>query len=384
MRVLSILLIFAISVEVCHSQTNGPIWPGRQPDGSMLLPNQWSLRPAGSRQIELGDFPVNVALTPDGRYAAVLHCGYSHHEVEVVDLADGTVTCRTNVQEAFYGVTFSADGQRLYCSGASGEDIHTFHFHEGQLERTGNLRLHKPRDTGVPCGLAIDNAGEKLYAANLWSSRISCVDLKTKSVCDAVLDTNAETIPLTPQEGDDLDTRAATKRAWAAELARFSNTSGAFPYACVLDPKRHRLYVSLWGAAAVAVLDTRTNLMIARWETGQHPCEMVLSRDGKRLFVANANENTVSEIDTITGRTIETLWATLFPDSPRGTTPNSLALSPDEKTLFVANANINAIAVFDVSDPGRIRYGPVAGTRSLQTQNRQQRLNRDSEKRPRS
>jgi hypothetical protein len=30
--------------------------PGLQPDGSMLLPNLWSLRPAGS-QIELADFP---------------------------------------------------------------------------------------------------------------------------------------------------------------------------------------------------------------------------------------------------------------------------------------------------------------------------------------
>ncbi|HUA39573.1 MAG TPA: hypothetical protein VMA35_14365, partial [Candidatus Sulfopaludibacter sp.] len=31
--------------------------PGLRPDGSALLPNQWSLRPAG-RQVELGDFPV--------------------------------------------------------------------------------------------------------------------------------------------------------------------------------------------------------------------------------------------------------------------------------------------------------------------------------------
>src|SRR5262249_19059439 len=149
---------------VCFSQTSGPIWPGRQPDGSMLLPNQWSLRPAGSRQIALGDFPVNIAVTPDGRYAAVLHCGYSSHEIEMVKLADGTITCRTNIQEAFYGMTFSADGQKLYCSGASDEDIHTFRFHHGQLEQTADLPLRKSQETGVPCGLAIDPAGKKLYA----------------------------------------------------------------------------------------------------------------------------------------------------------------------------------------------------------------------------
>ncbi len=43
--------------------------PGRRPDGSVLLPNQWSLRPAG-QQIELGDFPVNIAMHPKSRYAA--------------------------------------------------------------------------------------------------------------------------------------------------------------------------------------------------------------------------------------------------------------------------------------------------------------------------
>ena len=40
--------------------------PGRQPDGSVLLPNQWSLRPAGA-QVEMGDFPINVAVHPGGR-----------------------------------------------------------------------------------------------------------------------------------------------------------------------------------------------------------------------------------------------------------------------------------------------------------------------------
>ncbi|MDR3457521.1 MAG: alkaline phosphatase family protein [Verrucomicrobiae bacterium] len=353
MRFLSMCLVLAASAAICPGQTNLTLWPGRQPDGSMLLPNQWSLRPAGSQQIDLGDFPVNIALTPDGRYAAVLHCGYGHHEVELVDLNKGVVTCRTNVAEAFYGLTFSSDGRKLYCSGASGEDIHVFRFHDGQLQGAGILRLRKATDTGVPCGLAINPSGKILYAADLWSSRISCLDLTTKSVCDVALDTNEAPAMLAPQKGaDDFDSRAATKRARAAEMSKHGEVAGAFPYACVLDAKRNRLYVSLWGAAKVAVLDTKATNIIARWDAGQHPCEMVLTRDGRRLFVANANDNTVSVLDTATGRAMETLWATSYPDSPRGATPNSVALSPDEKTLFVANANINAIAVFDVSDPG--------------------------------
>src|SRR5213593_932865 len=59
--------------------------PGRQADGSVLLPNQWSLRPVG-RQVELRDFPVNIALHPGGRFAAVLHAGYSAHQITIVDV----------------------------------------------------------------------------------------------------------------------------------------------------------------------------------------------------------------------------------------------------------------------------------------------------------
>ena len=43
---------------------------------------------------------------------------------------------------------------------------------------------------------------------------------------------------------------------------------------------------SLWGAATVAVLNLKTSQVVARWPVGEHPCEMALSRDGKRLFVA--------------------------------------------------------------------------------------------------
>jgi YVTN family beta-propeller protein len=329
------------------------LWPGMQPDGSMLLPNQWSLRPAG-KQIDLGStLPVNIALSPDGKFAAILHCGYGQHEAVIVDLAAQSVVDRANLGEAFYGITFSPDGRKLYCGGASTEVVYIFDFKEGKLGERKFVRLHPVADVGVPTGLAVDPSGETLYAADMWSSRISKVTLAGKVVTDIAIGSNAApTVALESHAKEDFDTAAAKKRARAIELANATDVNSLFPYGCVLDARHNRLYVSLWGAAAVAVLDTKTDEFIARWPTGEHPCEMVLSKDGKRLFVANANENTVTVLDTQTGRASETLWATLYPNSPPGATPNSLALAPDGKTLFVANANIDAVAVFDVSTPG--------------------------------
>jgi len=79
---------------------------------------------------------------------------------------------------------------------------------------------------------------------------------------------------------------------------------------------------------------------------------LCLSKGGKYLYVANANDNSVSVINTTEQRVIETLNAALFPDAPPGSTSNGLALSADEKKLYVANADNNCLAVFDVEKPG--------------------------------
>ena len=147
------------------------------------------------------------------------------------------------------------------------------------------------------------------------------------------------------------DEAAITKRAEAALDP--ADPTAPYPYACRLDESRGRLYVSLWAQAQVAVIDLKSNQVIARWPTEEHPNEMLLTKNGKLLYVANAHRNTVTVIDTEKGVTTETIWAALYPQSPPGATPNSLALTPDEKLLFIANATINTLAVVDVAGRGR-------------------------------
>ena len=243
----------------------------------MLLPNQWLLRPAGTA-LEPGDFPVNLALSPDGRFAAILHCGYSQHEVILVNLEEKKVVGRASLAESFYGITFSSDGRKLFCSGASAEVIHVFDADKGTLSPAGNIRLRPAEEQGVPAGLAVDSAGRTLYAANLWSSRVSSINLKTKSVHDIVLTTNAGPVRAMPEPpAEDADTAAANKRARAIRLALENDPGAQFPYACALDENHDRLFVSLWGDATVAVVDLKTETVAARWKVGEHPCELGLA-----------------------------------------------------------------------------------------------------------
>ncbi len=340
-------------VETVGNQS-GQVWPGKQPDGSMLLPNQWSLRPAGE-QIPLADFPVNIALHPGGRYAAILHSGFSQHEIWVVDLPNRVVTSKTRIHESFYGLEFDAAGNHLYCSGAGDEVIHAFEFKAGVLENRRELRLRPVEKRGIPAGLALDSPGKTLYVVNLHNHSVDVLDTSGNAPAREIpLAADYTDTRLFPEGADrEFDESAALKREEAARDSAPPSTP--HPYACRVDEKRHRLYVSLWARAAVAVVDLKKGNIAAFWNTQEHPCEMVLSRTGKYLFVANANRNTVSVFDTDTGKNLETIWAALYPHSPPGSTPNSLALSPDEKTLYVANACNNIVAVVDVSRPGKSR-----------------------------
>jgi DNA-binding beta-propeller fold protein YncE len=321
------------------------ILPGLQPNGFTRLHNQQLINPVGD-QVALGDFPVNLAIHRSGRYAAVLHAGYGKHEVRVVDLKTKRIVAIQPLTEAFYGLTFSPDGKRLLCSGGSDEVLHVFAFHAGALQRLPDVRIAAKEDHGVLAGLALSPDGRAVAVSVLFNSKLVCLDLSTGKL--RWTSPLGEPAPdaVRPRSGD--PSAPPNEGAQGRSLAEEDN-----PLAVVWDARRSRIYASLWGTSYVVVLDATDGHLIARWDAGLHPNELMLSSDGDRLFVSNGGFNTVTIMDADTGKAIETLRSSLAPDDLPGSTPDSLALTPDGHTLFVANANNNNIAVFDVSKPGQ-------------------------------
>ena len=336
------LAILAALPAACPTWAADPtpvLWPGHQPDGSVLLPNQWTIKPIGT-QVKVGDFPVNLALHPDGRHLAVLHSGYGQHEIRILDAATRKVLAQWPLDESFYGLAWSPEGTRLYASGAGAEVVHVFDFHDGQVSAPRVLHLRNEKEVGVPAGLAVSADGRALYVAEAWGQRILKIDTATghhlweRSLAPAAA--------------------PATTHPEGVRWQPADHPDAPFPYTCVADEKNHRLYVSLWAGAAVLVLDSRTGTVLARWPVGEHPNEMALGRDG-RLFVAESNRNSVSVIDVRAGQVTEQLSSVRDPATPPGSMPESVALSPDGELLFVANATNNNLAVFDLREPGHSR-----------------------------
>ncbi len=309
-----------------------PTWPGLKLDGRVLLPNGWSLKPAG-RQLKLGDLPVQITQHPTEPILAILHAGYGDHEVVTVDQKTSRIIGRVNVPYSFSGLIFSEDGKQLYVGGGFDDLVHIFDYSQGLLNNRRQLQFpdrkeflaeaapefgetrKKMRAVG---GLAISGDGKTLYTSHVFGHSIGRFDLTTGQFIDELK----------------LD-------------------AGSHPYSILLDKISNRLYVSLWGASKVAVVDASTFKLGGSLETQEHPNELLINKSGSTLFVANANRNTVSVFDTITGKPLATIGTSIAPNAPAGSTPNSLALSPDESLLFVTNANTNDVAVVNVTNPAR-------------------------------
>jgi len=99
-----------------------------KPTGT-VLPTGKTLPEVDGRVGKLNSFPATIALTPDRRYAAMLHAGYGTQQtrgcqsISIFDFSTGKVAdfpddrlSEDAHQSYFMGLVFRADGNHLYAS----------------------------------------------------------------------------------------------------------------------------------------------------------------------------------------------------------------------------------------------------------------------------
>jgi len=361
----ALTLVGAVWVRTTATRTGRDPIP--LPSSKMLLETPGAPQPTNS-------FPVTIALSPNGRYLALLNNGrgtaasgfqqsialFDLRTHQLIDNPDPRLKVNAH-QTYFLGLAFSSDGEQLYASVASrsdpmgdssgdtGNGIAVYRLENGRVTPERFIRIPlQPLARGksptalipavrpgqlipYPAGLAViqGEKGDQILVADNLSDDALLLDASSGRILQRY------------------------------DLSTYTYVPASYPYAVVATRDGKRGYCSLWNASRVAELDLQAG-QVARWiplgppssptQPGSHPTAMLLSPDERKLYVALSNADAVAMIDTATGGVTATLSALLPGQRYAGTYPNALAQSG--ATLFVANASANAVAVFDVGREG--------------------------------
>lgn len=299
-----------LAISIAFSQTLQQMQAKR-----VRLSNGWSLTPAGEN-IPLGDLPLNLVVSPSNKYLAVTNNGQSVQSLQLIDVKSGKVLDDVVIGKSWYGLKFSGDEKYLYASGGNDNWILKYAVNNGKLVLNDSISLGKKWPEKIcPTGIELDDARQLMYVVTKENNSLYVIDLATRKI------------------------------KWQYQLEGDA-------YSCLLSPDKKQLYITCWGCDKLVLFDTEKEKITKQLVVGDNPNEICRTKNGKYLFVANANDNSVSIVDAKQFRVIETLNSALYPGAPSGSTSNGVALSNDEKTLYVANADNNCLAVFDISRPG--------------------------------
>ncbi len=315
MKLIAIVAVLTATISV-YLRCQESILPGKLQGNRVLLPNGWALSPAG-KDLPVGDLPLNLDISPDGRYAVVTNNGAGTQSISIVDIPGWRVTQTILVDKSWLGIRFYDNGRAFALSGANNNVVYLYSFADGTAVLADSIVFGKPwpEEKIWIGGLDIDDDAHTLYAVSRENKRCYIVDIPSKSILKSI--------------------------PFEAPL-----------YTVLVSHTNPYVYLSVWGGSAVAVMEKNSGNILTTIHVGDHPNDMAESPDGRRLFVTNGNENTVSVIDIEARKVTEQLATSLPGYPPEGSTPNSVALSPDGTTLYAANADNNFLAVFDVTQQG--------------------------------
>jgi len=138
---------------------------------------------------------------------------------------------------------------------------------------------------------------------------------------------------------------------------------GVLAFVFTLPLFAQRLYITNERAGTLQVVDTKTDTVIARATLKNRPRGIVVSPDGKHLYVALSwwrdHKHPVSGKEGILAIDAQTLRITR--QYLGGTDPECVAVSPNGQRLYLSNEDAGTASIIDVSS-GAVRATLITGT----------------------
>jgi YVTN family beta-propeller protein len=112
-----------------------------------------------------------------------------------------------------------------------------------------------------------------------------------------------------------------------------------------------KAYVGLFKDNAIAVLDTGTNQLQGTIPVPQGPHGIVMTPDGRKVYVSSDGASTVSVIETQTDKIVRSIEV--------GPNPHGLAIAPDGRQVLVGAFGTNQVLLIDTSTDQIVQRLPV-------------------------
>src|SRR5262245_10439412 len=185
--VLAVFLCSSLVFTVFGEDKPKAQFPGPT-DKGFLLPNGWTLTPAG-KHVVLTDLPLNILPLADSKHALVATSGFNKHELSLIDLTTQKVVDQQTVRESWFGLALSPKEDRIWWSGAGANMLHTFDLKDHKLTRTSKDEIDPSKLTAeekaalakqreFKSGVLLDLKKNVLYSLDINKSALAVVSVK--------------------------------------------------------------------------------------------------------------------------------------------------------------------------------------------------------------
>ena len=307
-------------------------------------------------KIAVGHTPRGFSLSPDGARLFVTNSW--DDTLSVIDTSKLEVVATWPVGAEPSSVVEDREGKRLFVANRISSDVAVLNAETGVEEK----RLLGGRGASY---LALSPDGTKIYATHVYpnpaayrtapESEITVIDVKRAVVLErmplhaiagvfhAAFSTDGRLGVVAEYHPKNLVTLAHLEHGGAFEdtITVFGADVGktvevpldeleryvSQPFGVAIAPDKSRIYVTSGGSESVTVIDVArllryihahpsgfvedlsasSNYVVARIAVGLNPRGLVLSKDGRGLFVANRLDDTISVIDTRSNKVTSTI-----------------------------------------------------------------------------
>jgi YVTN family beta-propeller protein len=341
-------------IEMAFSPDGRALYVVCQDSDEVRVVDAQSGKVAGS--VQVGHAPRGIAMSPDGRQLYVTNA--SSDTVSVIDTAELKVvqTLPTGFEPS--GVVADRNGATLYVANRLSNDVSVIDLATGQETK----RLLAGRGASY---LALSPDGKWIYCTHIYpnpgahrtqpNSEITVIDTAQQTVVErkalhnvagvfhVALSADGKLGVVAQLRPKNLIPLAHVEHGWAFgdSLTLFGEDVGgtvqipideldryyALPWGVAIASDKSKIFLTTAGSQSVTVIDVgrllktvRTrhqpfvndlsasaDYVLARIPVGNNPRGVVLSPDGKRLYVANRLDDSITVIDTATDEAVSTI-----------------------------------------------------------------------------